>query len=158
MTGGGTDRKVAAIGVRVSQGVTMHGFSLNCDPDMAAYAGIVACGIADAGVTSLSRELGREVTVEEVLNPVEAALRKADLGGAHRRHDLASDQLDVVEVVDVEGLQVEPAGAERGEAADPIHALGRRAGDRGGPQVVGVPPDRRGRRRTSASSLPQQGR
>jgi lipoyl(octanoyl) transferase len=80
-TGGGTDRKVAAIGVRVSQGVTMHGFSLNCDPDLAAYAGIVACGIADAGVTSLSRELGREVTVEEVLDPVEAALRKADLGG-----------------------------------------------------------------------------
>ncbi len=78
----GPDRKIAAIGVRVSQGVTMHGFSLNCDPDMAAYAGIVACGIADAGVTSLSRELGREVAVDEVLDPVEAALRKADLSGA----------------------------------------------------------------------------
>ena len=75
----GPDRKVAAIGVRVAQGVTMHGFSLNCDPDMAAYGGIVACGIEDAGVTSLTRELGRRVGVEDVLDPVEAALRKADL-------------------------------------------------------------------------------
>jgi lipoyl(octanoyl) transferase len=75
----GPDRKVAAIGVRVAQGVTMHGFSLNCDPDMAAYGGIVACGIEDAGVTSLTRELGRPVTVADVLDPVEAALRKADL-------------------------------------------------------------------------------
>jgi lipoyl(octanoyl) transferase len=73
------DRKIAAIGVRVAQGVTMHGFSLNCDPDMAAYGGIVACGIADAGVTSLTRELGHRVGVEDVLDPVEAALRKADL-------------------------------------------------------------------------------
>ncbi len=76
---GPPDRKVAAIGVRVAQGVTMHGFSLNCDPDMAAYGGIVACGIEDAGVTSLTRELGRQVGVEDVLDPVEAALRKADL-------------------------------------------------------------------------------
>jgi len=76
---GPPDRKVAAIGVRVAQGVTMHGFSLNCDPDMAAYGGIVACGIEDAGVTSLTRELGRSVAVADVLDPVEAALRKADL-------------------------------------------------------------------------------
>jgi lipoyl(octanoyl) transferase len=79
---GPPDRKVAAIGVRVAQGVTMHGFSLNCDPDMAAYGGIVACGIEDAGVTSLTRELGRRVGVEDVLDPVEAALRKADLSAA----------------------------------------------------------------------------
>jgi lipoyl(octanoyl) transferase len=79
--GRGPDRKVAAIGVRVAQGVTMHGFSLNCDPDMAAYAGIVACGIADAGVTSLTRELGRPVTVAEAIEPVEAALRKDGLAG-----------------------------------------------------------------------------
>ena len=77
----GPDRKVAAIGVRVAQGVTMHGFSLNCDPDMAAYAGIVACGIADAGVTSLSLELGRRVPVAAAIEPVEAALHKADLAG-----------------------------------------------------------------------------
>lgn len=77
----GPDRKVAAIGVRVSQGVTMHGFSLNCDPDLAVYAGIVACGIADAGVTSLTRELGRSVSVTEALDPVESALHKAALAG-----------------------------------------------------------------------------
>jgi lipoyl(octanoyl) transferase len=67
-------RKVAAIGIRVSRGVTMHGFALNCDPDLAAYDRIVPCGIADATVTSLSRELGREVPVEEVLPLLEAQL------------------------------------------------------------------------------------
>jgi lipoyl(octanoyl) transferase len=77
----GPDRKVAAIGIRVSRGVTMHGFALNCDPDLAAYAGIVACGITDAGVTSLSRELGRRVRVEDAIDPVEAALRKDGLAG-----------------------------------------------------------------------------
>lgn len=81
VTEGGPDRKVAAIGIRVSHGVTMHGFSLNCDPDLAAYGGIVACGIADAGVSSLSRELHRPVPVSEVIDPVEAALRKDGLTG-----------------------------------------------------------------------------
>ncbi len=61
------ERKVAAIGIRVAQGVTMHGFSLNCDCDLSWAQTIVPCGIADAGVTSLSVELGREVTVREVL-------------------------------------------------------------------------------------------
>ncbi len=70
----GPDRKVAAIGIRVSQGVTMHGFSLNCDCDLAAFLRIVPCGITDAGVTSLSAELGRDVTVDEVLPLVEARL------------------------------------------------------------------------------------
>jgi lipoyl(octanoyl) transferase len=60
-------RKVAAIGIRVARGVTMHGFALNCDPDLSAYDRIVPCGISDATVTSLSRELGRDVTVDEVL-------------------------------------------------------------------------------------------
>lgn len=81
VTGDGPDRKVAAIGVRVSRGVTMHGFALNCDPDLSAYAGIVACGIADAGVTSLTRELGRRVRVEDVIDRAEAALRKDGLAG-----------------------------------------------------------------------------
>jgi lipoyl(octanoyl) transferase len=67
-------RKVAAVGIRVSQGVTMHGFALNCDPDLTAYDRIVPCGIADAGVTSLSRELGRDVPVDEVLPLLEARL------------------------------------------------------------------------------------
>ncbi|GGM54265.1 octanoyltransferase [Longimycelium tulufanense] len=61
------ERKVAAIGVRVQRGVTMHGFAINCNPDMTAWGRIVPCGITDAGVSSLSAELGREVTVAEVL-------------------------------------------------------------------------------------------
>ncbi|MGQ7296342.1 lipoyl(octanoyl) transferase LipB [Quadrisphaera sp. KR29] len=66
------ERKVAAIGIRVAQSVTMHGFALNCDNDLGAYGAIVPCGIADAGVTTLSAELGRQVTVAEVLPLVEA--------------------------------------------------------------------------------------
>ncbi len=70
----GPERKVAAIGIRVSRGVTMHGFSLNCDVDLGWYDRFVPCGIADAGVTSLSRELGRDVTVSEVIPVVERHL------------------------------------------------------------------------------------
>jgi lipoyl(octanoyl) transferase len=69
------DRKVAAIGVRVARGVTMHGFALNCDPDMRAFANMIPCGIVDAGATSLTAELGRDVPVAEVIEPVEKALR-----------------------------------------------------------------------------------
>lgn len=65
--GRGPDRKIAAIGVRVAKGITMHGFALNCDCDLAWFDTIVPCGIVDAGVTSLSRELDREVTVAEAL-------------------------------------------------------------------------------------------
>jgi lipoyl(octanoyl) transferase len=71
----GPDRKVAAIGVRVARGVTMHGFALNCDPDMAAFSNMVPCGIVDAGATSLTAELGRDVTVAEAIDPVEKAMR-----------------------------------------------------------------------------------
>ena len=67
-------RKVAAIGIRVSRGVTMHGFALNGDPDLTAYDRIVPCGISDATVTSLSRELGRDVPVAELLPLVEQHL------------------------------------------------------------------------------------
>jgi lipoyl(octanoyl) transferase len=73
----GPDRKVAAIGVRVSRGVTMHGFALNCDPDMSAFSNMIPCGIVDAGATSISAELGRDVPVAQVIDPVEAALRAA---------------------------------------------------------------------------------
>lgn len=59
--------KVAAIGIRVAEGVTMHGFALNCSNAFDAYSKIVACGISDAGVTSISRELGRTVTPAEVV-------------------------------------------------------------------------------------------
>ncbi|WP_040336777.1 lipoyl(octanoyl) transferase LipB [Candidatus Blastococcus massiliensis] len=72
---GRPERKVAAIGIRVARGVTMHGFALNCDPDLGAFGAIVPCGIPDAGVTSLSAELGRDVSVADALDPVEAAVR-----------------------------------------------------------------------------------
>ena len=68
------ERKIAAIGIRVSRGVTMHGFALNCDVDLGWYDRFVPCGIADAGVTSLSRELGRDVPVAEVIPSVERHL------------------------------------------------------------------------------------
>ena len=67
-------RKLAAIGIRVSRGVTMHGFALNCNPDLRFYDRIVPCGIADATVTSLSRELGRDVPVDLVLPLLEQRL------------------------------------------------------------------------------------
>jgi lipoyl(octanoyl) transferase len=70
----GPERKVAAIGIRVAQGVTLHGFSLNCNPDLSWFGRIVPCGIADAGVTSLTAELGREVSVADALPVVESLL------------------------------------------------------------------------------------
>jgi lipoyl(octanoyl) transferase len=72
----GPDRKIAAIGVRISRCTTMHGFALNCDPDMSWFERIVPCGIDDASVTSLSRELGHDVTVERVRPLVERHLRE----------------------------------------------------------------------------------
>jgi lipoyl(octanoyl) transferase len=68
------ERKLGQIGIRVSQGVTMHGFALNCDCDLSWAKVIVPCGIADAGVSSLSAELDRDVSVDEVLPIVERHL------------------------------------------------------------------------------------
>lgn len=73
---GRQERKVAAIGIRVSRGVTMHGFAINCDVDLGWYDRFVPCGISDAGVTSLSAELGRRVTVEEIAPIAERHLRE----------------------------------------------------------------------------------
>jgi lipoyl(octanoyl) transferase len=65
------DRKIAAIGIRVAKGVTMHGFALNVNPDLTAFSQIVPCGIADADVTSLEIELGRPIGIDEVAPLVE---------------------------------------------------------------------------------------
>jgi lipoyl(octanoyl) transferase len=65
------DRKIAAIGIRVAKGTTMHGFALNVNPDLAAFRQIVPCGIADADITSLEKELGRTITIDEVAPLVE---------------------------------------------------------------------------------------
>ncbi len=73
---GTPERKIAAIGVRIAKNVTMHGFALNCDPDLSAFDRIVPCGITDAGVTSLSAELGRRVRVIDALPLVVDRLRQ----------------------------------------------------------------------------------
>ena len=72
--GRGPDRKVAAIGIRVARGVTLHGFAINADCDLSRYDIFVPCGIRDAGVTSISAELGRPITVADVLPVVERHL------------------------------------------------------------------------------------
>ena len=72
----GPGRKIAAIGVRIARGVTMHGFALNCNNDLDWYHRIVPCGIRDAGVTTISEELGRNVAIADVVDPMIAALNR----------------------------------------------------------------------------------
>ncbi|WP_232666398.1 lipoyl(octanoyl) transferase LipB [Pseudonocardia sp. TRM90224] len=67
------ERKIAAIGVRVQGGVTLHGYAINCTPDMSSFDRIVPCGLTDVGVTSLAAELGRVVPVAEVLDAMATA-------------------------------------------------------------------------------------
>jgi len=68
------DRKIAAIGIRVASGVSMHGFAINVNPDLTEFERIVPCGIDDAAVTSMAIELNRDVTLDEVLPVVEKHL------------------------------------------------------------------------------------
>ena len=73
-------RKIAALGIRITHGVTMHGLALNCDNTLEFYEHIIPCGISDAGVTTLSRELGRDVSVAEMIQPTLQALDDAFSG------------------------------------------------------------------------------
>jgi len=65
------DRKIAAIGIRVAKGVTTHGFAINVNPDLSAYDQIIPCGITDASVTSISKELGLPVSIPQVQPVIE---------------------------------------------------------------------------------------
>ena len=71
------ERKIAAIGIRVASGTSMHGFAINVNPDLSAFDAIVPCGISDAAVTSFARELGREITIEDVTAIVEKHMFEA---------------------------------------------------------------------------------
>ncbi|MET4134468.1 lipoyl(octanoyl) transferase LipB [Pseudarthrobacter sp. PvP090] len=71
----GPPRKIAAIGIRVHEGVTMHGFAINCNNDLAPYSQIIACGITDAGVTTISQETGRDVTPADLVSRIIEELR-----------------------------------------------------------------------------------
>ncbi len=73
------DKKIAAIGIRVAKKATMHGFALNCNNSLEAFLAIVPCGIADADVTTISLELGRDVSVAEVTPLIEEELRNGAL-------------------------------------------------------------------------------
>ena len=68
------DRKIAAIGIRVAQGVSMHGFALNVNPELGAFNRIIPCGIDDAEVTSMAQELSRVISIDEVAPVVEKFL------------------------------------------------------------------------------------
>ena len=84
------ERKLGQIGIRVARGVTLHGFSLNVDPDMAAFDAIVACGIPDAGVSSLRLESGRPHIVDDLYEPVADAVHAALDGNLRRASLMAS--------------------------------------------------------------------
>lgn len=71
------ERKIAAIGVRIQGGITQHGFAINCNADMGDFGKIVPCGIADAGVSTLTTELGREITIDEISDAVTGAVLDA---------------------------------------------------------------------------------
>jgi lipoyl(octanoyl) transferase len=70
-------RKIAAIGIRVASGVSMHGFALNVSPDLSAFSQIIPCGIEDAAVTSMAQELARDVSIAEVTPALEKHLYQA---------------------------------------------------------------------------------
>lgn len=70
------DKKIAAIGIRVSRNTTMHGFSINCNNDTAAFAQFIPCGITDAGVTTISEQLGRNISPADIVEAVEEEMAR----------------------------------------------------------------------------------
>lgn len=86
------DRKIAAIGIRVAQGVAMHGFALNCNNDLTWFDRIVPCGIRDAGVTTLSKELKRNVSISDVIDRAEFHLHRvfSQISEEHTREQAAN--------------------------------------------------------------------
>jgi lipoyl(octanoyl) transferase len=92
VTGDGPDRKLAAIGIRVSRGVTMHGFALNCDNDLRWYDQIVPCGISDAGTTTLAAEAGGPVPVATMTPIVERHIAEV-LGATSWHRVMGTDTL-----------------------------------------------------------------
>ena len=71
------DRKIAAIGIRVAKGVTMHGFALNVNPDLSYFDRIIPCGIADAQVTSMEKELNQNISLEQIQEVVEERMKQS---------------------------------------------------------------------------------
>jgi lipoyl(octanoyl) transferase len=78
----GAENKIAAIGIRVAEGVTMHGFALNCGNSLEPYSRIIACGIKDAGVTTMSEVLGRDVDTNELIQPIRSRFQADELVAA----------------------------------------------------------------------------
>ena len=136
----GPDRKVAAIGIRVARGVTLHGFALNCDCDLARFDRIVPCGIRDAGVTSLTAELGRPVTVADDPGRRAPPPHPARLTPRHRRTGArAALRGEAVQVARERG---DLADVRRPESAGPRTAPARSRTRRAAASRAGTPPDR----------------
>ncbi|GAA4230044.1 lipoyl(octanoyl) transferase LipB [Actinomadura meridiana] len=108
---GAPDRKIGSIGIRVSRGVAMHGFMLNCDNDLDWFDRIIACGIPDVGSTNLSRELGRDVTVAEIVPLVERHLATA-LGAPGTLHRTRA-QMEALGNAELEARAEARADAQR---------------------------------------------
>jgi lipoyl(octanoyl) transferase len=101
------DAKVAAIGVKISRGITLHGFALNVDPDLNYYRNIVACGMPDRGVTSMARLLGRPVEVAEVRRRLVARFAE--------RFGVEVSWVDAEDVLRARPAHSEPLALERSE-------------------------------------------
>lgn len=113
------DRKIAALGIRITRGVTMHGLALNCTNTLEYYDHIVACGIDDADVTTLSLELGREVTMEEASAPLLDALERALSGELTVADHSFASAPDPIKVANEKARQKRLAQTQQSDANKP---------------------------------------